>query len=158
MRVTIKNGNEWQRTHAKGFAKWYETKYLAAISRELFLRIHILPYEDGTNIGECENVEDKSKNPRKFLIKIGATEEMSKREFIMALAHEMVHLKQYALNELRDDNDRRVTMFKRKPYSFDMEYWEMPWEIEAFGMERGLLHRYAMHADFYDEVVKHAYD
>jgi hypothetical protein len=49
-------------------------------------------------------------------------------------------------------------MWKRKAYSFDMEYWDQPWEIEAYGMERGLLHRYAEFAGFYEEVVKHGYD
>jgi hypothetical protein len=157
MRVTVKNGDEWQRTHAKGFASWFETKYLSGVSKGLCLRIHILPYVEGVNIGECECSDDPP-FPKKFLITIGATDDMSKRDFIMALAHEMVHLKQYALNELRDNHKTKKTVFHRKSYSFDMEYWEQPWEIEAYGMERGLLHRYAEFAGFYDEVVKRGYD
>ena len=157
MRITVLRGNEWQREHAKLFARWYETKYLSAVGKDICLRIHILSFEEGKNIGEC-NCTDDPPNPRKFLIKIAATADMSKREFIMALAHEMVHLKQYALNQLRDFDKKEITVFQRKVYSYDMEYWEQPWEVEAYGMERGLLHRYAQHAGFFDEVVKHGYD
>jgi hypothetical protein len=156
MRITIKNGDEWQREHAKKFARWFETKYLSTI-KGLCVRIHILPFEDGVEIGQCECSDDPP-NPRKFLITVGATDDMSKREFIMALAHEFVHLKQYALNQMRDYDSKKITVFKRKSYSFDMEYWEQPWEIEAYGMERGLLHRYAEAEGFYDDVVKHVYD
>lgn len=157
MRVTVKSGDEWQRTHARGFAKWFAGKYLSAVEKQLKLRIHIVKYEEGCNIGECECSDDPP-NPKRFLIVLAATEDMSKRDFIMALAHEMVHLKQYALNQMRDVQDKKITIFHKKKYSFDMEYWDQPWEIEAYGMERGLLHRYAEHAGFYDEVVKHGYD
>lgn len=157
MRISVKHGDEWQREHAKGFARWYAEKYLSKI-KGICLRIHILPYDDFPMIGECENTEEEISSPKKFLIRLGVTDKITKRDFIMALAHEMVHLKQYSCNELKDIIARRVTMFKRKPYSFDMDYWEMPWEIEAFGMERGLLHRYSAHAGFYDDVVKTEYD
>jgi hypothetical protein len=156
MRLTIKNGDDWQREHTRGFCKWFETKYLSGV-KDIVLRVIVVPYDDNANIGECANY-DSGKDPRHFVIKIGATEDMSKREFIMALGHEMVHLKQYALNELRDNDRKRITMWKRKAYSFDMEYWDQPWEIEAYGMERGLLHRYAEFAGFYEEVVARGYD
>lgn len=151
MRIHITRGDEWQREHGKKFIKWFEEKYLTTV-KGICIRLQINLYDADANIGSCECL-DSIKNPKKFLIKIGATVDMPKREFILAIAHEMVHLKQYALNEMRDYDEKRITVFKRMPYHWDAEYWDQPWEIEAYGMERGLLHRYSTTAGIYSEVV-----
>lgn len=52
------------------------------------------------------------------------------RELLVTLAHEMVHVKQYELNEIKDDNK-------------DCDYWDLPHEIEAHGRETGLFIRWA---------------
>ena len=55
------------------------------------------------------------------------------------LAHEMVHVKQYAKNELKDTkfNNTRVISWKGEIHD-DTFYWDQPWEIEAYGIEKSL--------------------
>lgn len=52
----------------------------------------------------------------------------------------MVHLKQYAKGELKDifRPARMVKWLGEKYDSDNMDYWEQPWEIEAYGREKGL--------------------
>jgi hypothetical protein len=154
MRVALKGGDDWQRKHARGFAKWYGDKYLPFVHEEILLRIHIIPdREDHVNVAECECC-DSEEDPRRFLITLCTTEETSKRSFIRMIAHEMVHLKQYSLNELTDSDDGTKSVFHRKNYDLDMDYWEQPWEIEAHGREKGLVLKYGEFSGITEEVSK----
>jgi len=55
------------------------------------------------------------------------------------LAHELVHVKQYVMGELKPINNGFV--YNKTFYSPDTldEYYEQPFEIEAHGREKGLL-------------------
>ena len=55
------------------------------------------------------------------------------------LAHELVHVKQYVMGELKPINNGFV--YNEKFYSPDTleEYYDQPFEIEAHGREKGLL-------------------
>jgi hypothetical protein len=60
------------------------------------------------------------------------------------LAHELVHVKQYVMGELKPANKGFVykkTMYS--PESLD-EYFEQPFEIEAYGRERGLMNAFLL--------------
>ena len=63
---------------------------------------------------------------------------------IQSLAHEMVHIKQYARAELFDYFRKPLCRWRGRFYdkeSMDTEtdaYWLAPWEIEARGYEEGL--------------------
>lgn len=63
---------------------------------------------------------------------------MSKRALLIAIAHEMVHVKQYARGELKYLSSKKLQRFQGKVYNPEFMYWERPWEIEAFGRELGL--------------------
>ena len=60
-------------------------------------------------------------------------------EILKTLAHELVHVKQYVMGELKCTTHGMV--YKRTAYSPEniFDYFETPYEIEAFGRERGLL-------------------
>ena len=60
-------------------------------------------------------------------------------ELLKSLAHELVHVKQYVMNEL--SWRERGLLWKGRLYLPEHlgEYFETPYEIEAFGRERGLL-------------------
>jgi len=82
--------------------------------------------------------EDHGKNPRSFTIEIAR----NKRELqmIKILAHEMVHVKQYARNEMRDKSYKNTPVtYWLGELHYDTMYWDRPWEIEAYGLETGLL-------------------
>ena len=58
---------------------------------------------------------------------------------LKTLAHELVHVKQYVMGELKCTTHGMV--YKRTTYSPDniFDYFETPYEIEAYGREVGLL-------------------
>jgi len=99
--------------------------------------------------GECVS-EDDTKNPRWFTINL--RKKMPEGEdMLQILAHEMVHVKQYAKNEL----SKQMRMTRRgigigskwhgewwNAKAKEDEYWDSPWEIEAYGREVGLIHKW----------------
>ena len=89
--------------------------------------------------------EDDIARPREFAITI--EKGMSKRETLITLAHEMVHVKQYATGELRDymSSSKLQRWRDEKRDWSQVEYWDLPWEIEAYGRERGLYVRFVDH-------------
>jgi hypothetical protein len=78
----------------------------------------------------------------------GLCEAKSKRHFVIdvalysnwvsTLAHELVHVKQFARGELNE----QLTHWKGRDHS-DTEYWDQPWEKEA----RKLQHKLVMEFD-----------
>jgi len=89
--------------------------------------------------------EDDNYKPREFCIELDY--DLGVKSTLSSLAHEMVHVKQYAKGEIRD--------MLRGPYDikwlgkpFDengTDYWDLPWEIEAYGREIGLYNRFVEH-------------
>jgi hypothetical protein len=110
--------------------------------------------EPGLDVmGECIN-EDDTKNSRYFTIRLNRNHS----DDIKTLAHEMVHVKQYAKNEL--GKQLRVSRGGLKittqwqgndwnPKRKEDAYFDAPWEIEAYGREVGL---YAKWVQYKKEV------
>lgn len=85
--------------------------------------------------------EDNNYRGRDFTITIDPT--LGKRNMLLALAHEMVHVKQYAKGELKDYSRTNKTKWKSEIIDPEkVDYWDFPWEIEAHGREKGLYVRY----------------
>ncbi len=112
-------------------------------------------------MGEVAN-EDDTKNPRWFTITLRGAQDDD--DLVKTLAHEMVHVKQYAKNELskqmrvtRGLGFRLATKWQGefwKPKSKEDPYWDSPWEIEAYGREVGLYHKWVNHWNKKQEVSK----
>ena len=65
---------------------------------------------------------------------------------LIVLAHEMVHVKQYAKGEMKDFVYGNRVKFKGSIINDNIvEYWDQPWEIEAHGKEKGLYLRFLEH-------------
>lgn len=87
----------------------------------------------------------KNKNELKCKIKINVNE--SKKQQLITLAHELVHVKQYCMNELVEmDSKGLVVMYKKEIIkSNELEYYDWPWEIEAHGRMYGLYKMWDMY-------------
>ena len=104
--------------------------------------------------GECVN-EDGVRNPRWFTISLKGQDI---KDMIKTLAHEMVHVKQHAKNELQTDHAVAarggLKIYSKwmgeiwKPKGKEHAYFDAPWEIEAYGREVGL---YAKWVAFYSK-------
>jgi hypothetical protein len=76
---------------------------------------------------------------RDFLIEMNP--KIGGRNILKSLAHEMVHIKQYAYDETNDN----LTRWKGIPIDGNFEdYWRQPWEIEAYGIEAGLFRKFVV--------------
>ena len=129
-----------------GLAKLLPSKKLR---NNLSIDIHLKHHD---NAGEASLAEDANRyRPRSFKIVLDhhrmerddydrvRTDTEWGHEILKTLAHELVHVKQYVLGELtwRD----RGMSWKGVHHDPDnlLEYFDLPYEIEAYGRERGLL-------------------
>ncbi len=65
-------------------------------------------------------------------------------EILKTLAHELVHVKQYVMRELRwRDAGLLYKGINHEPDNLK-EYFELPYEIEAYGREKGLLYGFLL--------------
>jgi hypothetical protein len=120
------------------------------MARNITLDIEVNKHLDSQ--GECLD-EDGTKNPRWFTI--GIKPQVDIDEMLKTLAHEMVHLKQHAKNELQTGmviptrgGIKRTTKWMGvvwKPRRKEDPYFDSPWEVEAYGKEVGLFQRFFKH-------------
>ena len=88
---------------------------------------------------------NSAKKARDFLIEIHS--DIGARNILETLAHEMVHVKQFAYGEINDS----LSVWKGQAVDLDeVDYWWLPWEIEAHGMEAGLLTKFAVKEKLYN--------
>lgn len=123
------------------------------LSDKIELRIEFVKQLDKHNAieGDC-GWEDDELRPREFTIRIREGLKLSRK--LRTICHEMVHVKQYAKGEMKQMwKPARTTKFQGEYFSDDMDYWDTPWEIEAFGRECGLYTRWVDERKFTDHPV-----
>ena len=98
--------------------------------------------------------EDDGYRPKEFTIELDSTAKI--RNLLITLAHEMVHVKQWAKNEMYEYlNTMGMVRFKgEKIHLKKTEYWDYPWEIEAYGKQLGLFVRFCEHMGFERDDMK----
>lgn len=101
----------------------------------LFITIHHKPFGFA---GLCSWLDDYVR-PKEFGVQVL---HQGKHETLCTLAHEMVHVKQYATGQLRDlmtKKDMVVWEGVRRELADETEdYLSQPWETEAFSLEKSL--------------------
>ena len=125
--VEVTGGNKTQREMCH--------KVVARMIKELLPRYRTLDITVALRdiksdaIGFCMMEE----NNRTFEIELD--KKIGIKEMITALCHEMVHVKQYAKKEMDDGTVNGTARWKNKTIPFDTNYYDLPWEKEAYGME-----------------------
>ena len=79
----------------------------------------------GDAVGYCMQ-EDTNR-----MFTIDVQKDLSLRDFITTICHEMVHVKQYARNEM----DCYGRKWKTKVISDKVGYYDLPWEKEAYRLQ-----------------------
>ena len=126
----------------KEAVRWYARKLLGD---RLYDKVCITLEFDNRDLGKeiygfCD-WNDNNAYARDFTITIDPN--LGKRNTLLVLAHEMVHVKQYAKGELKDYVKVPRVKWRGKVYNDrKIDYWDMPWEIEAHGREKGLYYRF----------------
>jgi len=131
MFITIKGGKEYQRKHVQSMVEFC-IKTLMPRMRTLDITVKLKNTKDA--MGYCLEGDDK----RTFELEINKSQGL--RSLLETVAHEMVHVKQFARRELHPSKDD----WYGKTYNpKKVSYWDLPWEIEAHGRECGLFIRWA---------------
>ena len=127
------------RPYVKRAALFYAEQLISSKLREnVYLRIRFNPKIDV--YGYASILEyNSSRKAREFEIEIHPG--IGAAEILKCLAHEMTHIKQYAYNETNET----LTRWRGNKVDSDVvDYWNQPWEIEAYGMESGLFSKFAV--------------
>lgn len=122
--------------------RWYSERLFTTRMDESII-VHVKFTKDlhkrYKSLGSCGPKEIVDR-PKEFDIEIDA--DLSQRRVLQTIAHELVHVRQYATGHLKEYNRNcdvkwKGERFEEKQTSGD-EYWFTPWEIEAYGVEVGL--------------------
>lgn len=112
---------------------------ISRLRTNIQVNLHHKLYVDKSNCSEglCESVDQ-----RHFIIDVALY-----GNWLSTLAHEMVHVKQFARGELYESINLGMHRWKGEWLSNNRQcvkdYWDHPWEIEAHGRETGLFIRWA---------------
>lgn len=115
------------------------------------ISVHVAIYDRIGAGGYCECLDFGGK-ARNFLIELNRYNK--KIHMVKILAHEMVHVKQYAMNQLRDKpfKSKTVTSWYGVEFGEDVSYWDHPWEIEAYGLENSLVAKFLAEHNAFKEL------
>jgi hypothetical protein len=103
-------------------------------------------------------VEDSNTKPRSFIIETSSKDVYGKYVRLGAmlenLAHECVHIKQWATGQMQERDTPQHTVWwedYETEETHDDGYWELPWELDAYGRERGLYYRFCQEYNYTKE-------
>ena len=128
--VDVTGGKPYQRKRVESVVQFC-IKMLMPRMQTLDITVKLKDLK-GSAYGYC-----LSEDNRTFEIEVD--KKLSLRSLLTTVAHEMVHVKQYARKELKDNYNWQGKFYKPEKVS----YWDQPWEIEAHGREVGLFVRWA---------------
>ena len=143
MIIHVKGSNKAVRKLVE-FAAWYYAEKLmgkrtiANLEIDINLRKDLMSKDnnEGTATWEDDNIF-----PKEFLIELDVGVKI--RNLLITLAHEMVHVKQWAKNEMYEYSKLDEVRFNKTKFNIsEIDYWDYPWEIEAFGRQLGLFVRF----------------
>jgi hypothetical protein len=137
--IDVEGGRKAQKAFVKDAGLFYIKRLMPRI-KNLAITVKLirgLTDKDGV-CGDCI-WEDRNHKPREFTIRIDSKEN---KEFILdTLAHEMIHVKQYARGELVD-LVRKPKMSRFKGKLIPWESKDEPWEKEQWEKSKALYEDY----------------
>lgn len=150
MLVTVTGGTEDQAAELTGAAYFFARRLMHPnLVRVLNVDINVVKRH--STLGLCDAAVNDRGKYRDFEITLRSGR--GDPDICQTLAHEMVHVKQYSTGEL-SANGILVSIAGRLiytaqwagktwlPKSNECQYYDSPWEIEAYGREVGLYYRW----------------
>lgn len=140
MIVNIKGGTINQRKYVESITLFCIKKLMPRM-RNLEINIHIKNFGKDTACGYALAADNAdSSRPREFDIEVNRS--LRLKTLLSTVAHEMVHVKQFARGELYQSSLTAKHRWQGKWINKNPNYWDLPWEIEANGREDGLFARW----------------
>lgn len=126
--IQVTGGTKRQRELVESIAH-YSIRKLMPRKRVLDINIHLARLDDALGYAHEEF-------PGSYVVEIHKGQGL--RRLLETVAHEMVHVKQYARREITGKD----TWLGKFVNSKTVNYYDLPWEIEAHGREVGLFLRW----------------
>lgn len=139
--------------------KFYTMRLTPRLFDKVSFTLECVPglLKNSESYGELRIIDEDSQLPRQFHIAID--DEMSKARILEILAHEMVHMEQYASGRMRDLNVVRHTVYwkherKGKGCRYESDGYDFfqPWEVEARGLASVLKDEYEAFNNIYERM------
>lgn len=129
--LQVKGGSKAKRKKVTDAAYYAYLQLLPRRRKPVWVEINI-DRIDKEFEGLCyENTEDE------YVIEI--SNKIKSEDLITAIFHEMIHMKQGIKRELTEKQGKQY--WKGEDHS-DTEYYDQPWEIEAYQLQEKLLEKY----------------
>ena len=135
MNVRITGGSKHQREIVYKVIEWTIKRLKLVRMSSLYIYV-VLKKLRGVD-GYC-SMEDDTR--RMFTIEIHKN--LKLRQLIMTLIHEMVHVKQFARNEMDDFRVNGRYRWKSGSVPKNVTYYDMPWEKEAIRLQEKLTDKF----------------
>ena len=123
-----------RKRRVEGAVTWFLNKYLPRHHITIEVLHRGLRREEV--YGYCSIAGDTYR-PREFLIEIDP--KLDLELYTKTIIHELIHLRQWVQGTLKE---RRGKMYYKDIKCEDLDYWELPHEIEAHGLEESYYHDY----------------
>ena len=141
MQVHIKGGSKRQKELVRSMVKFCQKKLMPKMYNvEVNINLRNFGKDDSLGYAIPSDYADLHR-PREFDVDINKQQKL--RRLLETVAHEMVHVKQFARGELYESVRRNKHRWQGKWLNTDPKYWDQPWEIEAHGREVGLFVQWA---------------
>jgi|TARA_A200000159_G_C7154599_1_gene268651 hypothetical protein len=140
MIISVRGGSKRQKELVKSMVYYCQKELMPKLWR-IEVNIHIKDFGKDNTLGYALPDQDADLHrPRAFDIELN--KKMRLRRLLETVAHEMVHVKQFARGELYESTTQNKHRWQGQWLSNHRkcvkDYWQQPWEIEAHGRELGL--------------------
>lgn len=142
MILTIKGGTAFQRKLTEAAVNFAKQEMLPRLrTLDITVRLRKFSKDEGNVVGWCI-YEDASHKHREFTIEVST--EQALECFVKTIMHEMVHVKQYALAQMREAcNDRGGhAIYWKGTNHTKTAYTKSPWEKEAYRLQDKLYDKF----------------
>ena len=134
--ISARNGNKVQNAVARSVAQHCIDKLMPRMrTLDISILFKKIPPQENT-IGTCL-MQD---NNRTFEIEI--QKGLTFDEIVKTVCHEMVHVKQYARNEMTDSTWKGKLRWRNRFIKKNTSYSKLPWEREAYRKQKTLSKSY----------------
>ena len=121
--VEVTGGNRFQREIAEKVIQFCIKEMMPRV-RTLYIELKIKKMT-GDAVGYCMIGDDNRE------IEIECSKDLTLKDFVTTVAHEMVHAKQYYRKEMDGESMR----WKKAKVKEGTNYWDLPWEKEAYRLQ-----------------------
>jgi len=135
MQLVVRGGSAFQKKLAAAAISFAKDELLPKIrTLDITVKLRKFRKDEGNVVGWCVWEDDDKPRHREFTIEVSS--EQGLECFIKTLMHEMVHVKQYAMAEMREAyiNDKHRILWKGTDHT-KTAYTKSPWEKEAYRMQ-----------------------